>query len=123
MNAGCADADVAIPGRHFGADLVRHARLATRHLGMGETVEPRVIDLLRGSRNGGGERKNVRYLGSHPKRPPYYGNSLVARPGVIARDIETVPECSPRPHYITASPRRKTALSRCTPTPWCLGAI
>src|ERR1035437_2850242 len=47
--------NVTIPGGDFGTNLVRHARLGSRHLRMGKAVEPSVINLLRRSRDRGSE--------------------------------------------------------------------
>ena len=48
-----AASDVVVPGGHVGADLIRHVRLATGHLGVPEAIGPRVVDLLRRRRNNG----------------------------------------------------------------------
>jgi hypothetical protein len=54
--------DAVAPSRNFGAHFVRHARLATGHLGMGDAVQPAVLDFLRGGRNYAGKRVGVRHF-------------------------------------------------------------
>ena len=42
-----AAADLTIPSRDFGANLIGHVRLTARHLGMAKAIEPGFVDFLR----------------------------------------------------------------------------